>query len=98
MGEVPQRRSVAYQGEEQFASDPEFAAKLALNAWLQSGDPPRCVPRPLAFFDNIVEVLWDAEVRAASDIASIEARDLNFGSATARGFFRLRVFTEMFRS
>ena len=69
--------------------DPDFAAKLALQAWLQSADPPRHVPRPLEFFDKIVENLWEADVRAASDIASLEVGDVCFASATARGFFKL---------
>jgi len=69
--------------------DPDFAAKLALYAWLQSADPPRLVPRPSDFFDKIVENLWEAEVRAASDIASLEVGDVCFASATARGFFKL---------
>jgi len=70
--------------------DPDFTAKLAVNAWLMSVDPPRQVPRPEGFFDQIVDSLWDADVRAASDIASLEARDPLLASAAARGFF-LRV-------
>ena len=87
---IADARAIADQ-RENTGNASEDSARLALQRWLQSVDPPRSIPRSSTFFSTMVQSLWTGDLHAPQDLAEYTEADiaqLSIESPTARVFLR----------
>ena len=71
-GEVAAQQPVANAADQPLDVDQETAGKAMMNIWLHTVGPDRQIPRPEAFYSQIVDLLWTSDLYSVADLGAVK--------------------------